>query len=65
MELLDIAAFLLLNKVKEGDMLVISDIVLQLLGYVAEQERAFIKQRQAEGIKFSQNKRKTSWKASY
>lgn len=29
---------------------VISDIVLQLLGYVAEQERAFIKQRQAEGI---------------
>ena len=30
---------------------VISDIVLQLLSYVAEQERAFIKQRQAEGIK--------------
>lgn len=29
---------------------VISDIVLQLLGYVAEQERAFIRQRQAEGI---------------
>lgn len=28
---------------------VISDIVLQLLSYVAEQERAFIKQRQAEG----------------
>ena len=32
---------------------VISDIVLQLLGYVAEQERAFIKQRQAEGIKLA------------
>ena len=28
---------------------VISDIVLQLLGFVAEQERAFIRQRQAEG----------------
>ncbi len=28
----------------------ISDIVLQLLSYVAEQERTFIKQRQREGI---------------
>lgn len=28
---------------------VISDIVLQLLGFVAEQERAFTRQRQAEG----------------
>jgi DNA invertase Pin-like site-specific DNA recombinase len=28
----------------------VSDIVLQLLAYVAEQERTFIKQRQAEGI---------------
>lgn len=28
----------------------IADIVLQLLSYVAEQERAFIRQRQAEGI---------------
>ena len=36
---------------------VISDIVLQLLSYVAEQERAFIKQRQAEGIQTSQRKR--------
>ena len=35
---------------------VISDIVLQLLGYVAEQERAFIKQRQAEGIKLAKEK---------
>lgn len=29
---------------------VVTDIVLTLLGYVAEQERTFIKQRQAEGI---------------
>jgi len=37
---------------------VISGIVLQLLGYVAEQERAFIKQRQAEGIKNAKEKGK-------
>lgn len=37
---------------------VISDIVLQLLGYVAEQERAFIRQRQAEGIKLAKEKGK-------
>ncbi len=37
---------------------VISDIVLQLLGYVAEQERAFMKQRQAEGIKNAKEKGK-------
>ena len=37
---------------------VLSDIVLQLLGYVAEQERAFIKQRQAEGIKLAKEKGK-------
>ena len=37
---------------------VISDIVLQLLGYVAEQERVFIKQRQAEGIKLAKEKGK-------
>ena len=30
--------------------LFISDLVLQILAYVAETERAFIKQRQAEGI---------------
>ena len=30
--------------------IVIADIVLQLLSYVAETERAFIRQRQAEGI---------------
>lgn len=37
---------------------VISDIVLQLLSYVAEQERAFIKQRQAESIKLAKEKGK-------
>lgn len=37
---------------------VISDIVLQLLGYVAEQERSFIRQRQAEGIKLAKEKGK-------
>ena len=37
---------------------VISDIVLQLLSSVAEQERAFIKQRQAEGIKIAKEKGK-------
>lgn len=37
---------------------VISGIVLQLLGYVAEQERAFIKQRQSEGIKLAKEKGK-------
>ena len=33
----------------------ISDLVLQVLGYVAEQERAFIKQRQKEGINVAKN----------
>ena len=37
---------------------VISDIVLQLLSYVAEQERTFIKQRQTEGIKIAKEKGK-------
>lgn len=34
----------------------ISDLVLQVLGYVAEQERTFIKQRQKEGISTAMNK---------
>lgn len=34
----------------------ISDLVLQILSYVAEQERAFIKQRQKEGISNAKNK---------
>lgn len=33
----------------------ISDLVLQILGYVAEQERTFIKQRQKEGILVAKN----------
>ena len=32
----------------------ISDLILQVLAYVAEQERANIKQRQAEGIALAQ-----------
>jgi DNA invertase Pin-like site-specific DNA recombinase len=34
----------------------ISDLVLQILSYVAEQERTFIKQRQAEGIRIAREK---------
>lgn len=34
----------------------IADIVLQLLSYVAETERNFIRQRQAEGIKIAQER---------
>lgn len=42
----------LLDTRNERDLMgtVISDIVLQLLSYVAQTEREFIKQRQAEGI---------------
>jgi len=42
----------LLNSNQDKDLIgtVISDIVLQLLYYVAETERNFIRQRQAEGI---------------
>jgi len=42
----------LLNSNQDKDLIgtVISDIVLQLLSYVAETERNFIRQRQAEGI---------------
>jgi len=34
----------------------INDLILQILSYVAEQERTFIKQRQSEGIKNAKNK---------
>lgn len=42
----------ILDSRKDKDLIgtVISDIVLQLLSYVAETERTFIRQRQAEGI---------------
>ena len=50
----------LLDTTKKDGLLgeVISDIVLQLLSYVAQQEREFIKQRQAEGIKLAKEKGK-------
>lgn len=43
----------LLDTRRDRDLtgILISDIVLQLLSYVAETERQFIRQRQAEGIK--------------
>ena len=42
----------LLDTTKNKDLLgtFISDLILQILSYVAEQERTFIKQRQKEGI---------------
>ena len=42
----------LLSKREERDLTgqLIADLVLQILSYVAQQEREFIKQRQAEGI---------------
>ena len=47
----------LLDTRKNKDLLgtFISDLVLQILSYVAEQERAFIKQRQKEGITNAKN----------
>ena len=47
----------LLDTRKYKDLLgtFISDIVLQILSYVAEQERTFIKQRQKEGILVAKN----------
>lgn len=44
-----------INKDLTGTL--ISDIVLQLLSYVAETERTFIRQRQAEGIAAAKEKR--------
>ncbi len=48
----------LLDTRKNKDLLgtFISDLVLQILSYVAEQERTFIKQRQSEGIATAKNK---------
>lgn len=48
----------LLDTTKNKDLLgtFISDLVLQVLSYVAEQERTFIKQRQREGIKVAKDK---------
>ena len=49
----------LLNTTKEKEGLTgmfISDLVLQILAYVAETERTFIKQRQKEGIMAAKNR---------
>ena len=48
----------ILNSYHDGDLTrkLISDIVLQLLIYVAQQEREFIHQRQTEGIAIAKNK---------
>lgn len=48
----DISNMPLLDTRNNKDLLgtFISDLVLQILSYVAEQERSFIKQRQKEGI---------------
>lgn len=43
----------------------ISDIVLSLLGYVAENERINIRQRQAEGIAAAKNKWCKIWKTGH
>lgn len=47
----------LLDTTKNKDLLgtFISDLILQILSYVAEQERTFIKQRQKEGISTAKN----------
>ena len=48
----------LLNTAKDRDLTgtLIADIVLQLLSYVAETERAHIRQRQGEGIRAAKNR---------
>ena len=48
----------LLDTTKHKDLLgnFISDLILQVLSYVAEQERTFIKQRQREGIDIAKSK---------
>ena len=49
---------LLNTEIENGDLtgVFISDLVLQILAYVAETERTFIKQRQAEGIAIAKKK---------
>lgn len=48
----------MLDTTKHKDLLgtFISDLILQVLSFVAEQERSFIKQRQKEGIAIAKNK---------
>ena len=54
----------LLDTTKHKDLLgnFISDLILQVLSYVAEQERTFIKQRQKEGIEIALNKGVKFWR---
>ena len=49
---------LLNTNTSHGDLtgVFIADLVLQILAYVAETERAFIRQRQAEGIAVAKQK---------
>lgn len=49
---------LLNTNTAHGDLtgVFIADLVLQILAYVAETERAFIRQRQAEGIAAAQRR---------
>ena len=49
---------LLNTEIENGDLtgVFIADLVLQILAYVAETERTFIKQRQAEGIAIAKKK---------
>lgn len=58
MELLD-------TRQKAGDLTgtLIADLVLQIFAYVAQTEREFICQRQAEGICSRKTKRKEIWQA--
>ena len=51
----------LLDTRKNKDLLgtFINDLILQILSYVAEQERNFIRQRQKEGIFIAKEKGKT------
>ncbi|MCX8075169.1 MAG: recombinase family protein [Clostridia bacterium] len=63
----------LLDTRKNKDLMgtFVSDLVLQILSFVAEQERSFIKNRQAEGIALAKKKKKhlgrpkAEWKQEY
>lgn len=54
---------LLNTRKKDGDLTgtLITDLVLQILAYVAQTEREFIRQRQAEGIAVAKKTRREVW----
>ena len=54
---------LLNTRKKDGDLTgtLITDLVLQILAYVAQTEREFIRQRQAEGIAVAKKPRREVW----